>query len=43
MRDVFADGSEVRELGGDIGAMGARPDASVITQRSKYADRNGGS
>lgn len=39
-RVVFADGSDIRELGGDIGAIGARPDASAIAQRGKYADRN---
>ena len=31
---VLADGSDVLELGGDAGAMGARPDASAIAQHA---------
>jgi len=38
MRVVFVDDSDVRELGGDVGAIGARPDTSAI---SRHGSRRG--
>jgi len=39
MRVVFADDSDVRELGGDVGAIGARPDTSAISRRGRSQRR----
>ena len=42
MRVVLVDDSDGRELGGDVGAIGARPDASAISRhggsRQEHSD-----